>query len=89
MNWTKESFHHQKIPAEVLIEDSIKGAPAVLSTISKDALFTADVHEIIDALLESAEGDNSQQRDVLGQIICNIRAYFCKGGQGTVSEQPS
>ena len=41
-------------PAEVLNEDSIKGAPAVLSTISEDAQFNADVHEIMEALLENA-----------------------------------
>ena len=43
-------------PAEVLNEDSIKGAPAVHPTISEDAQFNADVHEIMEALLENAEG---------------------------------
>ena len=65
-------------PAEVLNEDSIKGAPAVLSTISEDAQFNADVHEIMEALLENAVGVNNQQKDVVEQIVYNFRANFAK-----------
>ena len=65
-------------PAEFLNEDSIMGAPAVLSTISEDAQFNADVHEIMEAFLENAEGANNQQRDVVEHILFNFRANFAK-----------
>ena len=65
-------------PAEILNEDSIKGATAVLSAISEDALFNGDVHEITDALLENAERANNQQKDVVEQIAYNSSDNFAK-----------
>ena len=55
-------------PEEILKEDSIKGAPAVLSTISEDAQFNADVDEITEALLENTKGANNEQKDLVKQI---------------------
>ena len=63
---------------EILKEDSIKGAPRVLSTISEDAQFNADVDEITEALLENTNGANNQQKDVAEQIVYNFRANFAK-----------
>ena len=65
-------------PEEVLKEDSLKGAPAVLSTISDDAQFNADVDEITEALPENAKGAKNQQKDVVEQIVYNFRANFAK-----------
>ena len=65
-------------PEEILKEDSIKGAPAVLSTISEDAQFNADVDEITEELLENAKGANNQQKKVMEQIVYNFRANFAK-----------
>ena len=65
---------------EVLKKGSIKGAPAVLSTTSKDAQFNADVDEITEALLENTKGANNQQKDVVKQIVYNFRANFAKDG---------
>ena len=50
----------------------------MLSTISEDAHFNTDVHEIMEALLENAEGVNNQQKDVVEQIVYNFRAHFAK-----------
>ena len=58
-----------KSPEEFLKEDSIKGAPAVLSTISEDAQFNADVDEYPEAFLENTKGANNQQKDVVEQIV--------------------
>ena len=66
----------EQSPAEVLNEDSIKGAPAVLSTIKEDAQLNADVHEFTESLLENEEGANNQQKDVLDQIVHNFRAIL-------------
>ena len=62
--------------AKVLNGDSIKGAPAVLSTISEDAQFNADVHKITEALLENAEGANNQQKYVVEQIVYSFEGTF-------------
>ena len=59
-------------PEEVLKEDSIKGAHAVLSTIREDAQFNSDVDEITEAILENTKGANNPQKDVVEQIVYNL-----------------
>ena len=66
-------------PAELLNEDSIDGTPAVLSTISEDAQFNADIHEITEALLENAEGANNKQKKRSGAEFLQFWSHFCKG----------
>ena len=48
--------------AEILNEDSIEGAPALLSTINADAEFNADVHEIKEALLRTQRGPTTKRK---------------------------
>ena len=50
----------------------------MLSTISEETQFNADVDEITEALLENTKGANNQQKDVVEQIVYNFRANFAK-----------
>ena len=59
-------------PAEILKKESIKGAPAVLSTTNADSLFNTDVHEITEALPDDAVGAEkpTQRRNGSYRLTC-------------------